>query len=155
MYKKFISHRGNINGKDSEKENNPQYIDIAISKGYDVVIDLWYKEDNFYLGHDDATYLITLNWLIERSMKLWVHCKDLETIEKLQRLEHENGIRSIHYFYHQEDDVTLTSNGKLWVYPGKQPIEHSIAVLPETNNDDVSKCYGICSDIIKKYKENG
>ena len=56
------------------------------------------------------------------------------------------------YFYHQTDDVTMTSDGILWVYPGKQPIQYSVAVLPETNKDDVSKCYGICSDIIETYK---
>jgi hypothetical protein len=25
--------------------------------------------------------------------------------------------------------------------------------MPERSNDDVSKCIGICSDIIKKYKD--
>jgi len=152
--KRLISHRGNLNGRSSSEENNPNYIDIALSKGYDVEIDLWFYNDNFYLGHDGATYLVTLNWLVERSLKLWVHCKDLKTIEELKRLEDENGIRSINYFFHESDDTTITSHGVLWVYPGKQPIKYSIAVLPEINKDDVSKCYGICSDIIETYKND-
>jgi len=41
----------------------------------------------------------------------------------------------------------------MWVYPGKQPIKNSIAVLPEIFNDDIKDCTGICSDFIKKYKE--
>lgn len=151
--KKLISHRGNINGKNELLENNPDYIEVALSKGYDVEIDLWIDNDGFYLGHDEPTYPVTLNWLVERSLKLWVHCKDLKTIEELKRLEYENGINSIHYFFHNTDDITLTSQGKLWVYPGNQPLKYSIAVLPEIHNEDVSKCYGICSDIIEKYKK--
>ena len=152
MNKRYISHRGNINGRNELLENNLDYIDIALNKGYDVEIDLWIDNDGFYLGHDAPTYPVTLNWLVERSLKLWVHCKDLKTIEELKRLEDENGLRSINYFFHESDDTTITSHGVLWVYPGKQPIKYSIAVLPEINNDDVSKCYGICSDIIEKYK---
>jgi hypothetical protein len=55
-------------------------------------------------------------------------------------------------FWHQKDDVTLTSQGYIWAYPGKQPLKNSIAVLPERNNDDTSQCSGICSDVIEKYK---
>ena len=152
MKKRLISHRGNINGKNPYDENNPTYIDIAISKGYDVEIDLWYTNGEFYLGHDEPTYEVSLNWIVLRNLKLWVHCKDLKTIEELKRLEYINGINQLNYFYHQTDDTTITSHGYLWVYPGKQPIEYSIAVLPETYNDDVSNCFGICSDVIEKYK---
>ena len=49
--------------------------------------------------------------------------------------------------------MTLTSNGWMWVYPGKQPIKGSIAVMPEIYNDDVSECAGVCSDYIEKYKK--
>jgi hypothetical protein len=41
----------------------------------------------------------------------------------------------------------------IWAYPGKQPIYKSIAVMPELNNDDVTKCIGICSDYIEKYQK--
>jgi hypothetical protein len=59
----------------------------------------------------------------------------------------------LHYFWHEHDTLTITNRGYLWVYPGKQPISGSIAVLPELNNDDVSKCYGVCSDFVVKYKK--
>jgi len=154
MKKRLISHRGNITGKIVEMENFPFYIDDAISKGYDVEIDLWYTKGEFYLGHDEPTYMVSLNWLVLRNLKLWVHCKDLKTIEELKRLEYVNGVTQINYFYHQTDDTAITSKGHLWVYPGNQPIEYSIAVLPEVHNEDVSKCMGICSDVIQKYREN-
>jgi len=63
---------------------------------------------------------------------------------------HQTG--GFNFFWHQEDTLTITSRGHLWVYPGKQPIEDSIAVMPEIHNDNVSKCLGICSDYIERYK---
>ena len=52
--------------KNIELENTPDYIDEAISLGYDVEIDIWKDEDGFYLGHDEPTYPINLEWLVER-----------------------------------------------------------------------------------------
>jgi hypothetical protein len=52
----LISHRGNLNGKDVDNENNPLYIDRALGKGYDVEVDVWYVNGKWYLGHDEPTY---------------------------------------------------------------------------------------------------
>ena len=141
----LISHRGNINGKIVEEENNPNYIDDAITLGYDVEIDAWWVDGRVYLGHDKPIYEVDNKWLGERADKLWVHCKNVELL---------NWIRStiLHYFWHEEDTLTLTSKQYMWVYPGKQPIVGSVAVMPEMHNDDVSKCVGICSDYIHNFK---
>lgn len=144
----LISHRGNIDGKIESYENEPNYIDLAIKKEYDVEIDVWVIEGTFYLGHDKPQYSISLDWLYKRRNKLWIHCKNIEAIEWFNSL-----IGTYHYFWHQEDTVTLTSKNFIWAYPNKQPIENSIAVMPELYNDDVSRCSGICSDYIKKYKK--
>lgn len=148
---RLISHRGNINGKNELLENNPSYIDIAIKEGYDVEIDLWIDNDGFYLGHDEPTYPIDLKWLTDRYLSLWIHCKNLRTVEGLRDLQN-NMLTDLNYFFHNTDDCTITSRGHIWVYPGKQPVTNSIAVLPEWHDDDISKAYGICSDYIKKYK---
>ena len=63
-------------------------------------------------------------------------------------------LKNIHYFWHQKDDIALTSKGYIWAYPGKQPIKESIAVLPEIYKDDVSNCIGICSDNIIEYNRD-
>ena len=34
----------------------------------------------------------------------------------------------------------------------KQPITRSIAVMPEIYDEDVSQCYGVCSDYIERYR---
>lgn len=150
---KLISHRGNINGKHEKFENFPTYIDTAIEQGFDVEVDLRYYEGGFWLGHDKPDYEITLDWLTNRKDSLWIHCKDLITIDMLRELQIHNKV-DLHYFFHDTDDCTITSKGDLWVYPGKQPVKNSIAVMPEWHDDDVSLCKGICSDNIIKWKHS-
>jgi len=143
----LIAHRGNIDGKSELYENEPNYIDKALKKGYDVEIDIWVIEGNFYLGHDKPQYGITLEWLDKRKNELWIHCKNIEAMEWFNSL-----FGTYNYFWHQEDTLTLTSKGYIWAYPGKQSIKASIAVMPEIYNDDISQCLGICSDYIQNYK---
>ena len=145
----LISHRGNINGRFESYENEPNYIDLAISKGYDVEVDVWHKDDLLWLGHDNPQYNVDFRWFCDRIYKLWIHCKNFESVFFFKECGYE-----FNYFWHQEDDITLTSLNHIWAYPGKQPIKNSISVMPELNNDDISKCLGICSDYIEKYSLN-
>jgi len=139
----LISHRGNINGKIPLRENEPSYIRYAMHLGYNVEVDVWYN-NGFWLGHDEPTYPIGISFL--KNKRLWCHVKNVEALSVI-KIE-----KDIHYFWHETDTVTLTSQGYIWAYPGKQPIEDSIAVMPEIYNDNLDKCIGICSDYIKRYK---
>jgi hypothetical protein len=141
----LISHRGNLTGRIPNNENNITYIDEAINAGFDVEIDMWWVDGRVYLGHDEPQYEVDDNWLSERVDKLWVHCKNVELL---------NWIRStsLHWFWHENDTMVLTSKNYMWVHSGKQPIIGSIAVMPEIHNDDISKCIGVCSDYINNYK---
>ena len=141
----LISHRGNIKGKNLDLENNPDYIQKALDEEFDVEIDLWIKNNNLYLGHDEPQYEIEYDWLNKRKSKLWVHCKNIECLEFFDDTD-------INFFWHEKDTVTITSKGYIWAYPGNQPIKKSIAVMPEIEGDDISLCGGICSDIITKWK---
>ena len=142
----LISHRGNIDGKNPSKENDPSYVSYALWKGYNVEIDLWVNDSKLFLGHDEPKYEIDKTWIGFREKNLWIHCKNVSAIELCYNQNHWN------YFWHDTDTLTITSKGFLWVYPGKQPIKNSIAVLPAIHNDDVSYCIGVCSDFISKYK---
>ncbi|KKN70800.1 hypothetical protein LCGC14_0426920 [marine sediment metagenome] len=143
---KLISHRGNINGKNS-RENSPVYIKAALALGYDVEIDVWYMDGRWLLGHDEPTHPITVDYLKDK--QFWCHAKNIESAYQMWL---EGGI---HYFYHQTDDITLTSSNYLWTFPSKRPLTpRSIAVLPENTNwteNEISKCAGICSDFIDRY----
>ncbi len=141
----YISHRGNINSKNIDYENSLNYIDNALIK-YDVEIDIWKIDSKLFLGHDKPQYPVHIDWLLDRQHKLWIHCKNIPSLEYFK-----NQNLNLHYFWHENDAVTLTNKGYIWAFPGKQPILNSIAVLPETYNDITSQSIGICSDIIERY----
>lgn len=145
----YIAHRGNTNGRFEHHENEPTYIDLAINKGFDVEVDVWFKDNLLWLGHDKPDYGVDFRWFRDRISKLWVHCKNIEVVNYFKNCGY-----NFNYFWHQTDDITLTSLNYIWAYPNKQPIVDSIAVLPEIYNDDISKCAGICSDVIEKYVKN-
>jgi len=141
----YISHRGNLEGKSEKDENNPDYILNAVDKGFDVEIDVWFKNDNFYLGHDDPIFKVDKEFLGRD--QFWCHAKNHEALYEMSKI-------NCHYFWHQEDDYTLTSKGVLWVYPGKKLTKNSICVLPELSDYKIFDCLGICSDFIKRYKND-
>mgnify|MGYP001254935670 FL=1 len=140
---KLISHRGNLDGPRIDLENSPEYINNALSHGYDVEIDVRFINGFFYLGHDRAEHKIEKNFL--QTEGLWCHAKNIEALEELRKL-------NCVYFWHENDDYTLTSNGFIWAYPGKKLTKNSICVLPEKVEYSEINCAGICSDFIKKYK---
>ena len=135
----LISHRGNLNGK-SDRENQPEYIKEALDQDFDVEVDVWYIDNKFWLGHDEPRYVVKKDFL--KNEHLWCHAKNIQGLYSM--LED-----SIHCFWHQEDDVTLTSEGYLWTYPGKDLTPNSISVLPD-NKPDVEVA-GVCSDFIVRF----
>jgi len=141
----IISHRGNLSGSNPNDENNPEYIDSAIKLGFDVEIDLWRIGFDLLLGHDKPLYKVEMPFLDRYG--IWIHCKNIEAAEFMTRT------KSLHYFWHQNNDISITSNGFLWTYPGKQLTKKSIAVLPETVPEwNIKNAYGICTDYPLKYK---
>ena len=138
----YISHRGFINGPDKIIENNPKQIKSLLDQKINVEIDIYFYKNQFYLGHDEPVYEINQSFL-ENDL-LWCHAKNNNALEELKKIK-------AHYFWHQEDDYTITSRGYIWVYPGKPLIKDSICVLPEQHNLDYSKCYGVCTDNINKF----
>ena len=153
---KLIAHRGNLAGPNPDKENHPDYIHAAVQQGYEVEVDLWRADGNLYLGHDNPQYRINEKYLdqIASANFLWTHIKNVEAFEYLAANWHEK--QQWNFFWHQDDDYTLTSLGHIWAYPGKKLTNNSICVLPERTKHDIlyiSKCKGICSDYIYRYEK--
>lgn len=144
-FKKLISHRGNTLGPDKSLENDPTYVLNAIKSGYDCEIDLWLVNKELFLGHDEPGYTIDIQFLSEYKENLWIHCKNFEALEFL------NKIQKFNYFWHQEDRFTLTSKGFIWTYPGNLVSSNSI-IVDNQNKITNYKCYGVCSDFIEIYK---
>ena len=144
---KLISHRGNLTGPNPERENSPDYIYEALQAGYDVEIDVWFKDSKFYLGHDEPQYLFPYDLLNGYYNKLWIHCKDMGSLSNLNELD-SNGSK-LNYFSHENDLGVLTSRGYIW---SANVYKRGILVMPEMFNKEPNEdTLGVCSDYIKNY----
>jgi hypothetical protein len=145
---KLIAHRGLTAGPDTNLENLPEQILLSLQSGYDCEIDVRYIDGNWMLGHDNPDYKVPFEFLEQPG--LWIHAKNIEALYQL-------GKTHLVYFWHQEDDFTLTSNQFIWTYPGRILTDNSIMVLPERNNTNFENidfnCYAICSDYVDKLKK--
>lgn len=140
---KIISHRGNIDGINTDTENNPNQVDSVIDMGYDVEIDLRIKDNKLFLGHDYPQYEIDIEWLSKRKDKLWVHAKDYNSVTFLKST-------NLNWFWHDKDDMTLTSHGYIWSNIGKYfeggiTVSLEYAELPDY-------LLGVCTDYLNKIK---
>lgn len=156
----IISHRGNLQGPNPATENNPKWVEILLRDKKYVEVDLWWIKYNSYsLGHNGPQYNISIEWLLKYCNQLFLHAKDIRTLNQLQTVDTsfnfwERKFKKFHYFYHENDPCTLTSQGKIWTYPNTNNLlgANSIAVLPEQAHadkpqwDNLSNCYGICTD---------
>ena len=149
---RYIAHRGLFEGPDKEKENRPDQIELALRRGYDCEIDVWKADGKWFLGHDEPTYEVTFDFLCND--RFWIHCKNFYALNHF--VQNETEVK--HYFWHQEDNYTLTSCGRIWTYPGMTVSKNSIAVMPERNSyywactiAESNNLYGVCTDYVEKF----
>lgn len=147
----IISHRAKLS-RDPEPhdENNPTRIRELLARGYGVEVDLKIENGYCYLGHpspagDLLFYIVESKFLMQKN--LWIHCKNIDALEFCK----DWNIR--HYFFHNTDDVTITSSGYFWTYPNKSlPLtKYSIPVVYHRDSDlwsheDLEECFAICTD---------
>jgi hypothetical protein len=140
---KLISHRGNITGRIPNLENDPDYIKNALHLGYDVEIDIWYK-NGLWLGHDEPQYKTYKGFLLSNTDKLWIHCKNFEALTYLLK-------EDLRLFYHEKESYTIISNKLIWAHNINNVDENCI--IPLLSKKDVedwhpANVYGVCSDYI-------
>lgn len=136
-----ISHRGLIKGPNPNGENNPVDLIGAISMGFDVETDVWLTDEGLFLGHDNPEHPIDKEFIEAIKDEAWFHCKNLEALSYFV-----NEIPDAKFFWHQEDDYALTSNGYIWTYPGKPITNKSIVVLLEPADLTLFEdAYGVCT----------
>lgn len=145
----YISHRGNLEGKSSQ-ENHPDQVKYCLDQGFDVEIDVWFNEGEFYLGHDYGQYKIEFEFLLNK--KLWVHCKNVSALAALK-----GSFYNINCFFIDKDDCVLTSKGDIWLSPTyKKSFKHAICVMPEDSRweyprEELLDFSGICTDHVYYY----
>ena len=120
-------------------------IDTALAMGYDAEVDVRVVKDRFYLGHDGPEVEVSQSYLSDRSDFLWIHCKNSHALKKLLSLD-------FNYFFHVDDDYTITSRGIVWAHPRAEVIPDSIVVLPEIYERSMNNIYGVCTDFPERYK---
>lgn len=123
---KYIAHRGNLEGPCPSQENRPEYLQAAIQQGFYVEADVWLLEGDLFLGHDDAQYTTSLDFLKSMGDRLFCHCKNIPALAYLRDVAPE-----LECFYHENDPCVLTSKGNIWTFPGQQLTPRSICVMPE------------------------
>ncbi len=142
----LISHRGNIKGPSPKLENKFSYIDKALNMEYDCEIDIRFIDNKLYLGHDEPQYEVSLHWLYQRRHKLWIHCKDLNS---LTFFSNSGSGSDFNFFFHESDLGVLTSFNYIW---SANVIKKGILVMPELfNTEPITETIGICSDYIIDY----
>jgi len=151
----IIAHRGNLNGPNLKLENTINYIKNAINEGYNAEIDVWHENNVLYIGHDydkKKFYKNTLDFLLEHSDKLWIHCKNIEAL--IYFLE----FKKLNVFGHDNDNYVLTSKHNMFCKPGHPSNKNVVIVMPEIAPvyllEDFNNCYGVCTDYPMEIKEN-
>tara|TARA_R110000765_G_scaffold41746_1_gene88730 strand:+ start:261 stop:698 length:438 start_codon:yes stop_codon:yes gene_type:complete len=143
----IISHRGNLSGPEPTKENHPEYIDKAISLGFDVEVDVWWY-NGAYLGHDGPEYQISKQWLLARKDHLWIHCKNLEALFILSC--------DLRCFGSESDPFCFMSQGYIWVNDVTvDPLPN--CVVPLLGLEDIhnyqftESAYAVCTDYPQEF----
>lgn len=141
---KVIAHRGLVFGPDRSLENHPDCICNLLKQNIDCEIDVRYINNEWYLGHDNPDYQIDYDFLTQPG--LWIHAKNLEALYVL------GSDNRLNFFWHQDDDFTLTSKGYIWTYPGKSLTPNSVMVMPEWSDPEFKNlnfnCHAICTDYV-------
>lgn len=141
-----IAHRANLHGPDIGTENTWGQIMRAIDAGFDVEVDLWFDENNheYFLGHDGPKERINMAVMSRHFHHLWIHCKNLAALHQLPMES-----AKAHYFWHENDQYTLTSHGIMWSYMGVPYTCSTVLVMPEqwlTTEYCSSDCLTVCTD---------
>lgn len=145
LKKRLICHRANICGADKARENKIDAIKECIKLGYDVEIDITFYKNKFYLGHDERQEVVDIKFLKKWKNRLWIHCKDLASLHNMTK-------NKLNYFWHQNDDYTLTSKNIIWTYPNKKVTDKCVIVcqnLKETKKYIKSNAFKICTDYVQ------
>lgn len=151
----WIAHRGNLTGPNINRENSIYVFQEAIDKGFHIELDVWYQNHHFWLGHNKPISAINPDFL--KNQHAWCHAKSLDSLNALLDIE-------AHCFWHQEDDMVLTSKGYIWALPSDldiPPQPRTILVMPEKSphllgplitpdqkSPILTKYIGVCSDYI-------
>jgi len=147
----LIAHRGNLYGRQPERENTPEYLNEAIHLGYHVMVDAWYHDGCFYFGERKPLWKPFPDWLPYAMNSVLLRARNPEALLEANK-------QGFNVFWHQSDSYALTSWGDLLGFYGA-PIcgDSFVHMIPEHDGAvDESYCEnlagyeasGLCSDYV-------
>lgn len=138
-----IAHRGLIAGPDPAHENSIEILQKRKEAGLHSEIDIWWKQGNFWIGHDFPHEIVSLEFLT--SPYFWIHAKHDQSFRELQRISLEKGL-GLRIFYHTDEDYVLTTHGDTIIFPGLEDCSGWVYMMPESGKIVPSCASAICSD---------
>ncbi len=102
---KLVAKRGIFEGPGSGEENTFEQVKLALSKGFDVEVDVWLVDGKFFLGHDGPKVEVDKTFF--NDTRIWSHCKTKDTYYRLVRSPQTLP------FLHDDEDFALLKGGKL------------------------------------------
>lgn len=157
----IISHRGNLEGPNPLWENNIGYVESALKVCLFCEVDLWRFGQYLFLSHDKpqttGQYQLGIEqFLGDNRDKLVIHCKNIQALQMMTSLRNKH---QYNYFWHENDQYTLTSKEWIWAFPNKGVYSSdnlsldafTVAVLPELENTNTTNFMAICTDYVYQY----
>lgn len=146
----FFSNLGNINCKNEELENTPDYILNALNHNYYVKINVIYYNDNLYLRNKFNDIKIDLSFLEKN--EILIECLDFLTLNFFIMLNSNK----IHYFYNNNNINNISLTSKQFIISYKETSKYTILIDSKNyhrdGDIDIGICLGICSNFIESYK---
>jgi hypothetical protein len=139
----LISLRGNILGVDEKKENKPYQIQEVIRMGFHCWVDVWWHNDQFYLGTNEPYYPIKPSFL--NIFALWCNAMNFDTLIKLKEQ------RAPHYFQWQGDPLLTNTEHIITDIPLEIEIDNTILITDEYQYSEIG-LKGIISENIASFQ---
>lgn len=142
--KLLISNRGNLGGRDKEKENKPDTIRAVIDVGFCVKTDIWLIKNKTVTGVDQPIMEFNLDTVDKE--KILIQARNPSAFAFLLK-------GGYHCFWRESDNFVMTNRNFVLSYAGTL-FPHAILMMPEDNTIMTNDNYiGICSDFIAGYSE--
>ena len=140
----LISLRGNILGIDDKKENKPYQIQEVIRMGFHCWVDVWWHNEQFYLGTDEPYYPIKPSFL--NMFALWCNAMNFETLIKLKEQ------KAPHYFQWKGEPLMTNTEHIITDVISEIGIDDTLLITDEFECMELP-LKGIISDNIVSFKE--
>ena len=145
---KLYSHRGNLNGKDLEWENDPSRVKEALSEKFYVAIDV-YAVDGILYGKNPnhQTRKFSFDFLQQYKYQLLIRADNFDAI-KLMRS------RDLHYYCMVNDSYSISSRGWTIMNEGDSAQYDYLTIMLHPEEHGYYDRQHLCGVDKKKYRDS-